>query len=126
MLLRIKFIILFLLFCINLCFALEIDTKIPYRIYIGKDKNIDWIDIGREGYIATNGDYIITFNDPTPIYEIYEGKDNAIIVKERSVWKLYKTENIFRYYLERILLVTRKTFDKQFLTEDMKLVYKRK
>ena len=88
-------VILFLWFFINPCFALNVsdDINFPYRIYTGEDKNTDWVDVCSAGYIF-NGEYIILFEDKSPIKKIYLdenmlGEKFYWIVKEKSIWKFF-------------------------------------
>ena len=102
----IKIVILicfFVLFSVN-CFAynktpLEVDG---YRIYYGKNKKIDWIDV----YTVRskiNYDKVI-FEDKSPIEEIYfnEYFDYWIIYKKNSVWRLYNLGDVWQMRLDLI------------------------
>ena len=87
-----KLIILFILFSIGNLFAeIQVDKKIPYRIYIGKDKTVDWIDVKSTGHLDNKGNYIIDFEDLSPIewIDYFISAQFYLIQKKDSVWKLY-------------------------------------
>ena len=77
-------------------FEISIDEKISYRIYIGEDKKVDWVDL-REIRALDDIDIII-FRDLSPIEEIYKYESEIlnptyIIKKKNSIWTLYWNYN---------------------------------
>ena len=111
---------------INNLFALSIDEKIPYRLYIGEDKKFDWIDVCRTGFLDMEGKFITEFEDLSPIQKIYEQAGNFWIIKEKSIWVLFKID-AFPYWQ----LVLKKEFliqnvDSIFRQMGMNLILNRK
>ena len=88
---KISLTLLLLFLFINLCFALEVDKKIPYRIYIGRDKTVYWIDVYRTGHLNAKGNYVVDFEDLSPIewIDYFISAEFYLIKKKNSVWKLY-------------------------------------
>ena len=92
---KISLIVIFLFFIINLCFAFSVseDENYPYRIYIGTDKNTDWIDVVSVNYLY-NDEYKILFEDKSPIKVVYLdenmlGEKFYWIIKDKSIWKFF-------------------------------------
>ena len=77
----------------SFCFAeISVDKDIPYRIYIGDNKEIDWVNV--EEIRAIDDIEKVLFKDLSPIEEIYKYENKIlnptyIIIKEKSIWKLY-------------------------------------
>lgn len=91
--------LLFILFA-SLCFAeISVDKEIPNRIYVGEDKNTDWIDVERTGKIDYKGNFILEFEDLSPIKEIWLLDGYYWIVKSFSVWKLYQTDELVKQWI---------------------------
>jgi len=66
----------------------EVDTEIPYRLYFGDRKEVDWVDVKD---IYDNKVERIIFEDLSPILKIIQFKDEYFleIKKEKSIWRLY-------------------------------------
>ena len=89
------FLFIFFIHILNSIFAFSIsdDPKYPYRIYIGKNKDTDWIDVVSVGYFL-NEKYKILFIDDSPIEKIYLdenilGERFYWIIKGKSMWKFF-------------------------------------
>ena len=119
------FFLLISLFVNNL-FALSIDEKIPYRLYIGGDKKVDWIDICRTGYLNIEGNFITEFEDLTPIQKIYEQAGNFWIIKEKSIWVLFKIDTFPYWQLSLNKRFVTPDVDSEFRQMGMHLIRNRK
>lgn len=72
----------------------EVDKRIPYRLYFGKDKNTDWVDLKdiRSDY---NWEKIL-FEDLSPIIRIKQFKDYHFleIDKLNSKWRFWYLDSL--------------------------------
>lgn len=101
-----------------------VDSKIPYRLYVGGNKNVDWLDIKA----IYNRKLEVIFEDNSPIEEIWELEnyplDNILgavllIKKAKSLWKYYHS-----YPFGRLILLFPKIRDEKIMHKS-KLIYKR-
>ena len=100
-----------------------VDDKILYRIYIGEDKVLDWIDIKA---IYSRKSLEPIFEDLSPIEEIWLLEDYPenkfgkvfLIKKENSLWEYHHA-----YPIGRLILLSPQIKDEEF--GKPKLIYKR-
>jgi len=79
--------------------SLEVDG---YRIFYGKDKTMDWVDVVN---VRSSIDIEkVIFEDKSPIKMVFYDKyyNYLVIYKKHSVWRLYDIGNIWRMRLDLI------------------------
>lgn len=100
-----------------------VDDKIPYRLYIGEDKNVNWIDV-KAVYSRKSLEPI--FEDNSPIEEIWLLEDYPenkfgkvfLIKKEKSLWEYHHS-----FPVGRLILLSPQIKDEEF--DKPQLIYKR-
>jgi len=78
-------IFLILLFLVTPCFAdIEVDG---YRIYVGENKDIDWIDV----CCLLDDNFELWFEERSPIIQVldFPSLSTMLIQKENSLWEFY-------------------------------------
>ena len=117
-----------LLFIFSFCFLsnlfaftvedITVDKKIPYRIYIGEDKKVDWIDIIGK-YDLENNKFI--FEDRSPIRIIEVDRYNVVLIKkDKSLWKLYWSS----FPLDNRLILLDPYIPEKITSIERKVIYK--
>lgn len=122
-------LILMLMLVSNAFAGVSVDKQIPYRLLIGSEYAGNWVDIKTLTSIDSQGKIKITYQDKTPIQAVYEDWVCFIIVKKKSVWKLWKGQTSEDWCLQLVLRGKEAEFgefmDYLLKLHNYKLVYQR-